>query len=802
MLMSRLRIYAASLIPCLVSAFLAWRTVLQLDLPLGLEDYVIDIMLLMKGFKGGWISPNIFLPVVFLRFYDLSLSIKLTLALLYSLIPLPMYLFTYELFKSRLTALISSLLTSMLTVGLLSPPCIDEFLTFLLLPIVLIIIRRLTVRNSWLYAALLVYLVGLMLLSNPKICYLTSTILTLFLIYDRKYLLMLLPSIFLSYTSTIYYTLTFGLMVKNLNLDLLNPLIPLATACTLAGMYLAAKSRRGDLPYVAIPLVSMVIMLPTSINYMLLAIPALPLISSLSTLYRSSIQSFRIVEGGESVYEVTINLDRLIPLALIMILILASIYNVYVFTSSYKTLHSESSSIRRLSMDIKNLTPPGSHIIAPPNLSVWIEALTGLEVLSNYGYSVEVDAIASANYRLMNSYLIIDDTNPVTHQYTPRVKVYDGYEYRGLIAVSDGNVLLSVYNTTLNLNSKYVADIHSNETDNLLLLTTIYKLPLSNNLLITVEKIEALSKLNPTLNITYSINTYKSMLEAKIPLEVYGVAEFTVKDSEALITINQHKIHLLIKSNGDTNVNPINNTLIIKSQSIDTLNIKIMLTFPSAKKSQYKPWISSSKNLIEYLKVNYIVSEKLNKFLQMLQHDEAQLIRFYDNSIRVLGVKDGRQFSQEVSNILEAGGSMIYEASNFIVSISLLNNSIVYEVKPKNSTLNLLVLSYEASLDHLRNWIIEQNEAIFEYRDFSIKLVFSKGFHTDVKLKASKLEAAVMIPLNQRGDMFNIYFESSNSDVMVRKDENRQVLLYARTGFLSNIYEFSEYVVYRVDISE
>jgi hypothetical protein len=186
----------------------------------------------------------------------------------------------------------------------------------------------------------------------------------------------------------------------------------------------------------------------------------------------------------------------------------------------------------------------------------------------------------------------------------------------------------------------------------------------------------------------------------------------------------------------------------------------------------------------------------------MLQHDEAQLIRFYDNSIRVLGVKDGRQFSQEVSNILEAGGSMIYEASNFIVSISLLNNSIVYEVKPKNSTLNLLVLSYEASLDHLRNWIIEQNEAIFEYRDFSIKLVFSKGFHTDVKLKASKLEAAVMIPLNQRGDMFNIYFESSNSDVMVRKDENRQVLLYARTGFLSNIYEFSGYVVYRVDISE
>jgi len=800
--MSRLRIYAASLIPCLVSAFLAWRTVLQLDLPLGLEDYVIDIMLLMKGFKGGWISPNILLPLVFLRFYDLSLSIKLTLALLYSLIPLPMYLFTYELFKSRLTALISSLLTSMLTVGLLSPPCIDEFLTFLLLPIVLIIIRRLTVRNSWLYVALLVCLVGLMLLSNPKICYLTSTILTLFLIYDRKYLLMLLPSLFLSYTSTIYYTLTFGLMVKNLNLDLLNPLIPLATACTLAGMYLAAKSRRGDLPYVAIPLVSMVIMLPTSINYMLLAIPALPLISFLSTLYRSSIQSFRIVEGGESVYEVTINLDRLIPLALIMILILASIYNIYVFTSSYKTLHSESSSIRRLSMDIKNLTPPGSRIIAPPNLSVWIEALTGLEVLNNYGYSVEVDAIASANYRLMNSYLIIDDTNPVTHQYTPRVKVYDGYEYRGLIAVSDGNVLLSVYNTTLNLNSKYVADIHSNETDSLLLLTTIYKLPLSNNLLITVEKIEALSKLNPTLNITYSINTYKSMLEAKIPLEVYGVAEFTVKDSEALITINQHKIHLLIKSNGDTNVNPINNTLIIKSQSIDTLNIKIMLTFPSAKKSQYKPWISSSKNLIEYLKVNYIVSEKLNKFLQMLQHDEAQLIRFYDNSIRVLGVKDGRQFSQEVSNILEAGGSTIYEASNFIVSISLLNNSIVYEVKPKNSTLNLLILCYEASLDHLRNWIIEQNEAIFEYRDFSIKLVFSKGFHTDFKLKASKLEAAVMIPLNQRGDMFNIYFESSNSDVMVRKDENRQVLLYARTGFLSNIYEFSGYVVYRVGISE
>ena len=802
MLMSRLRIYAASLIPCLVSAFIAWRTILQLDLPFGLEDYVMDVMLLMKGFKGSWIIPNIFLPVVFLRFYDLSSSIKLTLALLYSLIPLPMYFLTYELFKSRLTALISSLLTSMLTVGLLSSSCADEFLTFLLLPIVLIILHRLIVRNSWFYAALLVCVVGLMLLSNLKICYLTSTILTLFLIYGGRYLLMFLPSLFLSYISTIYYTLTFGLMVKDLNLDLLNPLILLAITCTLAGIYLVAKSRRGDLPYVTIPLVSMVIMLPTSINYMLLAIPALPLISFLSTLYKSSIQSFKIVEGGESVYEVTINLDRLIPLALIMILILASIYNVYSFTSSYKTFHNESSSIRKLSTDIKNLTPPDSRIIAPPKLSVWIEALTGLEVLSNYGYNVEVDAITSANYRLMNSYLIIDDTNPVTHQYTPRVKVYDGYEYIGLIAVSDGDVLLSAYNTTLNLNSKYVVDIYSNETDDLLILTTIYKLPLSNNLPITVEKIEALSKLNPILNITYSINTYKSMLEAKIPLEVYGVAEFTVKDTEALITINQHKIHLLIKSSGDANVNPVNNTLIIKSQSIDTLNIKIMLTFPSAKKSQYKPWINTSKNLIEYLKVNYIVSEKMNKFLQMLQHDEAQLIRFYDNSIKVLGVKDGKQFSQEASNIVETGRSTIYEASNFIVSRSLLNNSIVYEVKPKNSTLNFLVLSYEVSLDHLRNWIIEQNEAIFEYRDSSIKLIFSKGFHTDVKLKASKLEATVMIPLNQKGDMFNICFEGFNLDVMVRKDENKQALLYAHIGFLSNIYEFSGYVVYRVDISE
>jgi len=800
--MSRLRIYAVSLIPCLVSAFLAWRTFLQLDLPFGLEGYVTDIMLLMKGVKGGWLNPNIFLPVVFLRFYDLVPSIKLTLALLYSLIPLPMYFLTYELFKSRLTALISSILTSMLTAGLLSPPYAGESLTFLLLPILLIAIHRLIVRNSWFYVALLVCVVGLMLLSDLKICYLTSTILTLFLIYGRKYLLMFLPSLFLSYTSTIYYTLTSGLMVKDLNLDLLNPLILLAITCTLAGIYLVAKTRRGDLPYVTIPLVSMVITLPTAINYMLLAIPALPLISFLSTLYKSSIQSFKTVEGGESVYEVTINLDRLIPLALIMILILASIYNVYLFTSSYKTLHNESSSIRKLSTDIKNLTPPGSRIIAPSKLSVWIEALTGLEVLSNYGYNVEVDAITSTNYRLMNSYLIIDDTNPVTHQYTPRVKVYDGYEYRGLIAVSDGNVLLSIYNTTLNLSSRYVVDIYSNETDNSLLLTTIYKLPLSSNLLITVEKIEALSKLNPILNITYSINTYKSMLEAKIPLEVYGVAEFTVKDAEALITINQHKIHLLIKSSGDTNVNPINNTLTIKSQSIDTLNIEIILTFPSAKKSQYKPWINTSKNLIEHLRVNYIVSEKLNKFLQILQHDEVQLIRFHDNSIKVLGVKDGRKFSQETSNIVEAGKSTIYEASNFIVIRSLLNNSIVYEVKPKNSTLEFLILSYEVSLDHLRNWIIEQDKAIFEYRDFSVKLIFSKGFHTDVKLKASKLEAAVMIPLNQKGDMFNIYFESSNLDVMVRKDENRQVLLYARIGFLSNIYEFSGYVVYRVDISE
>ena len=791
--MFRLRNHSISLIPCLISAFLSWRTVLQLDLPLGLEDYVLQLILLIRGIECSLLNPIVFLPTIFLRFYDLILSVKLTIALLYSLIPLSMYFLTYNLFKNKLTALISAFLTSILTINLLSTPLryASEIPVFLLLPVLLISLYRLLALKSKYYIAVLIAVLLLMLLSNLRICYLTSTILTLFTVYNYRKCIPILPSLTLSYISTIYYSLTNGLIVESISLDILNPSAILAIISTIAGVYLAFRNYRNILPYTLIPLISTTMLLPIIVNHLLL-IPAIPLISLLSTLCKGSIQSIKAMEDGESVYEVNIDLDRLTPVLLLLLLISSLIYNTYVFTSSYKPYSNESLHIRKLSREIRDLIPIGSRIIAPLNLSIWIEALTGLDMLGVYSYGVKMDRVTLTNYRLMNSYIIVDDTNPVTHQYTPRVKVYDGYEYTDLFTINDGKVLLSISNSTVNLHSSYIIDTYGNETNNLLLLTTIYKHPL-----LTVRKTESLNKWSPTLNITYSANI-NSTLRIEIPLEVYGDAELLTKDGNIVIITGRHTVNLMVRSSGEIDIKPLGNILNIVSTSIKSLDIEIILTISSARKSQYKPWIGSLRNLLKHLNVSYIVDEKLNSFLKELQYREMRLIG--NISIKIIGSRDGVQFIQEV---LE---NSRVETSDFMVIRNVSNSSIVYDVKSKNSTLKFLVLDYEVVSNSLKSWIVDNSNATYEFRDFSVKVLFSKGFHIDIVFNPeySRLKASVMIPLSRIGDVFNIYFKGLNTNITVKEDEHGQVVLCTRVGFLEMVGFNGEidYVIYRVGINE
>ncbi|MEM1547099.1 MAG: hypothetical protein QXP91_11680 [Candidatus Methanomethylicia archaeon] len=785
-----MRNHSISLIPCLISAFLAWRTIFQLDLPFGLEDHVIQLIFLTKSIEYSLFSPIILLSSIFLRFYNLILSIKLTVALLYSLIPLSMYFLTYNLFKSRSTALISAFLTSTLTINLLSTPLkyVSEIPLFLLLPVLLISLYKLHASRSKHYIAVLIATLLLMFLSNLKICFLTSAILTLLIVYNYRKSLILLPSLILSYIFTIYYSLTNKLIIEPPNLNMLNPLIILATISTIAGMYLAFRSYRNTLPYTVIPLISVIILLPITINHLLL-IPAIPLISLLSTLHRGSIQSIRVMDD---VYEVNIDLDRLTPILLIAILIFSSIYNTYVFTSSYKLYSSESLRIRELSREIRDLIPIGSRVIAPLNLSVWIEALTGMDMLSIYSYDIDMNTITSTNHRLMNSYIIVDDTNPISYQYTSKVKVYDGYEYINLISVNDGEISLSISNNTINLHNSYIIDVYGNETSDFLLLTTIYKHPL-----LTVKKVESLSKWSPTLSITYSANT-SSTLRIEIPLVVHGDFELLVEDGNIMIMTGKHTVSLMVRSSGNVDVKPLGNILNISSTSVKPLDIEIILTISSARKSQYKPWMGSLRSLLRDLNVSYIVDEKPSSFLKQLQRREIILVG--NVSVKIVGSRNGIQFIQEVPE------SRRIETSDFIVARNVLNNSIVYDVKSKNSTLNFIILSYEVALSSLKNWIIKDNRAIYEFRDFSIEVFFSNGFHTDIVFnhKYSRLSVSVMVPLSQRDNILSIYFRGLNTDIIVREDENGQVMLYTHVGFLEML-DFkgkTNYIIYRVVYGE
>jgi hypothetical protein len=778
----KFKIGTVCLISYLISLFIAWRTVLQMNLPIGFDDYVKQLILLINGYRYS-LNPIILSIFSLSRFYDWVTSIKLIVALAYSLIPISIFIYMYELFRDRFVSFLSSLLALMFAVSFLNSKYFEGVVVAILLPIFLTFLYKLHSRGGQLYIIGLVVVCILTLLSELRACYLLSAILTIFVIYRREKLFKLLPSLILSYALMIYHVVIVGVQFSYLPMDLINPILFIAIICTGVGLYLTIKSRE-ILLLTIIPVILIIVLLPIADYFLaLLNILSSSLTSFLASFCRGFVKSYKVVENGGEVRELALNLNKLIPIVLILILIATSIHNTRVFIESYQTFPWMSSTIYDVSSIVTCLASPNSYVITSSSLSAWVEGLTGLRVLNNYGYDLEVDTITSTSYRLINSYIMVDETNPASPAYAPRVRVYDGEYYLNSIAINDSNVLVTVSNKTLNI-ANHVINTYMNGLN----LTVFYGLPS-----LTIKKIEALSRDSPILNITYILNAEgNAQVGIRIPIYAYN-ALFTV-DDDGFLAIGRDRIRIIIKSNGVIDTTILNETLIVSSSSRGVLKLDIMFTFLSAKNSNIQPCIYSTMDLLRNLNVSCIVaSRRMNNFLSLLQREEIAVLELDESMVSILG----DQYFQPITagNITIANTNAIYETSNFVVCRRILSNSIVYEVESRNSTLHLFIVKYVVPLSNLRWWLINKNKAVLWYKDLNVTLTFSKGFH-DVEYKSDKIICTVIIPLDKTKDVISI--DVTNADISI---SSNMIQIHTMVGFLNKITEISkEFTIYKISL--
>ncbi|MEM1546727.1 MAG: hypothetical protein QXP91_09725 [Candidatus Methanomethylicia archaeon] len=764
-----------SVISFFASLVIALGTVLQMDLPFGFEDYVKQLIVGNHSY-----NVIVFLSHFLSRCYGLILSIKISIFLAYIFIPIPMYILTYNLFKSRIVAIISSLSTSMITVFSLNPIYVEGIPVALFLPFLSLSLHKLHSKKSWLNIFSLTVIVLLIILVDFKTCYMVSAMLILFLIYSRE-LVKILPSLILSFSLMLYHLIAIGFQPSQISISLPTPLLIMVAISSSAGLYITFEKYRDTLPFIIIPIASTALLLPVaSYSLIILVVSALPLASSPLILYKDIFKISRIVEGDRDIYDLEINLNRVIALALVLALLTVSIQSMSVFAGSYQTSLGRAQAIRDVSSTIAKIASSSGYIAAPPILSIWIEALTGLRMLANHGYDYENDALLSTTYRLMNGYIIADDTNPLSSMYAPRIRVYDGEWYLNTILINEYNVTISVLNTTLNLDNRYVADIHLDG----LALTVLYRLPM-----VTIRKTEVLSRENPTLNITYTLSAVGGDVNIEVPIYAYH-ALFVVNDGK-IIAINRDYVQIFISSSGVLNITTLKNVATVRSSSKGPLRLEMMFTFPNAKKSSIQPNSYSFTDLAKKLNVSYIVTDRVrDQLLSLFQRSKTAVLKLDENMISIL--TDKYYSSISTGNITRTNTTAIYDTYSFTVFRKNADNNIVYNVVSKNDSLQLLIVKYEVSMNRLSSWLINGSRATFKYMDSNITVTFSKGIH-DFEYYLNKIVCSVLIPINHAGDEVTINISGGDIDFT-----DSLIEIHLWSGVLSRVVEVRGYILYRV----
>ena len=665
----------------------------------------------------------------------------------------------------------------------------------------------------------------------------------------------LLPH-YIMLASTYSGTTTFSISVfagLNDRLWQVNPLTQLSSNIIISATLLAASAlgmlslyRRGYHKILYIMLVWLISSILFSVlDYRLISL-TIPVLSALAPASLSYMKDAVKVMRGEGAvdddfqYEIEVNLGKLsasLPAVLLIILLLLAIPSMMVLGDHeivppprVEDIHSAS--------DFLSKNAGRELIVAHPSLANWLLSSSSLNVLPIIDDKTfkTADLLTTTSFRIVNSFIKVDDWEPFSASKAPLIHVYDGKNFRPIAYIDDSYSRFTLVDSEGRkfIESPYMAKFLSynwNESSEQIALTMSFKTPG-----LMVNKVLTMSKYEPKVSVEYYASTAKRGVSLKgFSLNVYSLPMDILPGLEVIgneVKMDVEGCKLKINFYGKIENISQDRT---KDQRYVTCNFiplndgtaygKVVVEALNPEPSKEKPYYSSFFDEARRYGVKYVIVPKEHQvFMQeAVTHKIGGLI-IKDSFVRFILNSWGNIF-QEAPAYAEVLNETVHENSRIVSyktaglyidkDVHVLGNSlnVTYAAQPYKNRTFLIMSTLSIWIDYART-IVSYN---IHLRDKIVELTLDSGrfkVHfignvTDIKVEPhpeyGQTRIIATFQLHHKGDKIGFMIESDkkaiiqyNPTTRPTMKDNDEIFFFTEGGVFKPVKELKLYTIYHI----
>ncbi|MBC7130731.1 hypothetical protein H5T51_05890, partial [Candidatus Bathyarchaeota archaeon] len=439
------------------------------------------------------------------------------------------------------------------------------------------------------------------------------------------------------------------------------------------------------------------------LHYFLFAVPIFLALCSHLVVYIPGV--FRFVKQAED-FIVEIKLERLIAGLMFGLLVVATFFYypsvVQAYSSTNMLSEEEVSSIRVAGERLRGLVKEGQLIAAPPRVAAWLGAFAGLDVVTPLTADEKwlLDSFTSTTFRLMNSYIMVDEWQPFSSRRSPFIYAYDGRVYALILHMDDGTNAMNVIESNVtwheDLHGLRLLDYSWVDThENISLILQLWKKGFNVTKTVTLAKNEA------KLSVSYHIvpNEGVTLVDMVLPVYIEGRQRIVSSKGDAWIQLEMPHVKLRFTYKGASTppalvYSSVQDYVVAnftaKNEVIDA-SVEIILLNPQSSREPVR--YASFFDILGKWPVNYLMTYAAPEnlfFLEDALPKPIEALEIIDSFNRVLFSHEGVNYVEAPSDAKVISESVLGQSRN----VSYQTAGLIFHKRLK-VTADAVLLSYD-----------------------------------------------------------------------------------------------------------
>jgi hypothetical protein len=613
------------------------------------------------------------------------------------------------------------------------------------------------------------------------------------------------------------------------------PLLAVVTVASLASLWLASRKTAIRLVGWLAPLI--VLACRGDVQYLLFALPALIAVCS-HLLLRTSGLLRVLTHGEEMVFE--IHLTRLVAVVLFMLLVATAIFyypsSIQACARGNVLSEEEVAVVKELCGRLRELITDENRLLAaPPRISAWLGAFGGLNTVVPITDRErwELDALTSTAFRLMNSYMMVDEWQPFSSTRSPFIYSYDGSTYAFILHVDDGTNTINLVES----NITWHEDMHGLKLMNYSWLETPDEVMLITNFWkrgFNVTKTISLAKNEARLSISYYIvpNKGVKLINMTLPVYIEGRQRISSSSGNDWIQLDMPHVKVRLTYEGASTkpvlvYSSVQDYVVASFTARDgVIRASLKITLLNPRHSSEPVRYTSFFDLIKKWPVSYLLSYAAPEGLLFLQDElerPVEVLEVIDSFNRVIlnheGVNyvEAPAYAKVLNESIDGQNRVVkYQTAGLVIlkEVNVTHNAvgIRYEVEPFKPRTQLIsmtlslwvpwtrtVFSQEASHNKLK--------LTMDVGNYTIKVVRGNvtflGLGPDPEFKQLKVQ--IQVSLKPMGDVVELKIEAEGAIRVEYNACSRPVMdgsdilkILCLKGIFSPIYQDKMFALYKI----